>query len=188
MDSIEKAIEEIKRGSLEEYKHIVQKFQKSIFTYCYHMLGAVEEAEDAVQEVFIKAYRKLDFYKAGTSFSSWLYKIAYNHCVDYLRKRKYFCFVPLCDSIIADCDTTAYSVEKDELSLSLQKAITMLSPEDRSVLMLRVLEEKSYEEIASILGKPLSTVRKKYERARKRVKLNIDKMKGVIINGKFAVN
>ena len=188
MDSIEKAIEEIKRGSLEEYRYIVQKYQKPIFKYCFHMLGSVEEAEDAVQEVFIKAYQKLDYYKVGTSFSSWLYKIAYNHCVDYLRKKKHFSFVPLLDGIISDYDTTAFPFEKDELSLLLQKAISMLSPEDKTVLMMRVLEEKSYEEIASILGKRLSTVRKKYERARKKVKQNINKMKGVIVNGEFAVN
>lgn len=188
MDSIEKAIGEIKQGSLEEYRHVVQKYQKSIFKYCYHMLGDVEEAEDAVQEVFIKAYRKLDSYKEGTSFSSWLYKIAYNHCVDYLRKRKYFRFVPLSDSTVSDFDTTAYSVEKDELSQTLQKALSMLSAEDRTVLMLRILEEKSYEEIAHILGKRQAAVRKKYERARKKVKQNIDEMKGVVINEKFAVN
>lgn len=63
MDSVEKAIMEVKQGSLEEYRHIVQKNQNSIFKYCYHMLGTVEEAEDTVQEVFIKAYRKLDHYK-----------------------------------------------------------------------------------------------------------------------------
>lgn len=152
------------------------------------MIGSVEEAEDAVQEVFIKAYRKLDRYKADTSFSSWLYKIAYNHCIDHLRKRKYLLFVPLCENTITDYDTTAYSVEKYELSLILQKAISMLSPEDRTVLMLRVLEDKNYDEIANIIGKRPSAVRKQYERARKRVKQNIDEVKGVIINGKFAVN
>jgi len=152
------------------------------------MLGSVEEAEDAVQEVFIKAYRKLDSYKADTSFSSWLYKIAYNHCVDCLRKRKNFQFVPLLDNTIPGYDTTAYSVEKDELSLLLLKAISMLPPEDKTVLMLRVLEEKSYDEIAEILGKRSCTVRKKYERAKKRVKQNIYQMKGVVINEEYAVN
>lgn len=53
MDSVEKAIEEVKQGSLNEYKHIVQKYQGAIFKFCYHMLGTVEEAEDAVQEIFI---------------------------------------------------------------------------------------------------------------------------------------
>jgi len=188
LDSVEKAIEEIKRGSAEEYRHIVQKYQKSVFKYCYHMLGTVEEAEDAVQEVFIKAFRKIDCYKEGTSFSSWLYKIAYNHCVDYLRKRKFLRFVPFCENTADDCDNPVYSVETDELGQMLQRALSMLPHEDRTVLMLRVLEEKSYEEIADILGKRAATVRKKYERARKKVKQNIDKMKGVIVNEKFAVN
>jgi len=188
LDSVEKTIEEIKQGSLEEYRHIVQKYQHSVFKYCWHMLGSVEEAEDAVQEVFIKAYRKLDSYKADTSFSSWLYKIAYNHCVDCLRKRKNFQFVPLLDNTIPGYDTTAYSVEKDELTLLLLKAISMLPPEDKTVLMLRVLEEKSYDEIAEILGKRSCTVRKKYERAKKRVKQNIYQMKGVVINEEYAVN
>lgn len=64
----------------------------------------------------------------------------------------------------------------------------MLPPEDKTVLMLRVLEEKSYDEIAEILGKRSCTVRKKYERAKKKVKQNIDAMKGVIVNEKYAVN
>jgi RNA polymerase sigma-70 factor (ECF subfamily) len=188
LDSVEKAIELIKQGSLEEYRHIVQGYQQPLFKYCWHMLGSVEEAEDAVQEVFIKAYRKLGSYRADTSFSSWLYRIAYNHCIDCLRKRKYFQFVPLLDNTASDYDTTAYTVEKDELSLLLQKAISMLPPEDKTVLMLRVLEEKSYDEIAEILGKRSCTVRKKYERAKKKVKQNIDAMKGVIVNEKYAVN
>lgn len=187
MDSVERTIEKIKQGSLEEYKYIVQKYQKSIFKYCYHMLGAMEEAEDAVQEVFIKAYQRLYHYKAGTSFSSWLYKIAYNHCIDHLRRKRYFQLVPLCDSVVDGCDVS-YSFEEDELSLPLQRAISMLPPEDRTVLMLRILEEKSYEEIADVLGKRSSTVRKRYERARKKIKQSISKMEGDVIDGKFAVN
>jgi len=188
LDVVEMAIEKVKQGLLQEYRHIVQQYQVPVFRYCYHMLGAVEEAEDAVQEVFIKAYRKLDRYKEGTSFSSWLYKIAYNHCVDHLRKRRYCQFVPLCDSIIGDSDTMSCSLENDELSQPLQQAISKLSPDDRTILMLRVLEEKSYEEIAGILGKRSSTVRKRYERLRKKLQQSINETKGVVIDGKFAVN
>lgn len=168
LDSVEKVVKEVKQGSVEEYRHIVQKFQNQIFRYCCHMLGSVEEAEDAAQEVFIKAYRKINGYKPGTSFSSWLYRIAYNHCVDLLRKRKFISYIPLCESAVNDSCNPIYSVENYEMAQILRKALSALSPEDRTVLMLRILEEKSYEEIADILGKRPAAIRKKYERAKKR--------------------
>lgn len=107
--------------------------------------------------------------------------------LDHLRRKRYFQLVPLCDSVVDGCDVS-YSFEEDELSLPLQRAISMLPPEDRTVLMLRILEEKSYEEIADVLGKCSSTVRKRYERARKKIKQSISKMEGDVIDGKFAVN
>ncbi|MNI27746.1 ECF RNA polymerase sigma factor SigW [compost metagenome] len=79
---------EIKAGHTDQFEVIVKQYQQQILIYCYHMLGNIQEAEDAKQDVFIKAYEQLHKYRESISFSGWLYKIAYHHCVNKLRRRK----------------------------------------------------------------------------------------------------
>lgn len=84
----EELIRTIQGGKLELYAAIVQRYQQRLYVYCYHLLMQREEAEDAVQDVFIKAYEKLSQYAYRQSFSAWLYKIAYHHCLNMLKRRR----------------------------------------------------------------------------------------------------
>lgn len=75
-------------GEANSFESLVRMYQQRIFSFCYYMLGNKQEAEDAVQEVFLKAYRKLKNYRYDYSFSAWLYKIASNHCRTELKRKK----------------------------------------------------------------------------------------------------
>ncbi|MEC0255612.1 RNA polymerase sigma factor [Paenibacillus lautus] len=78
----------VKAGEVDGFEPIVETYKKQIYIYCCRMLGCKQDAQDAVQDVFIKAFTKLHTYEAKVSFSSWLYKIAYHHCLNLLRKRQ----------------------------------------------------------------------------------------------------
>lgn len=87
-NAMEQAIKEVRAGDIDQFGIIIDLMQKPLFVYCYHMLGHRQEAEDAVQEVFLKAFEQLDSYRHTVSFSAWMYKIAYHHCLNLLNRAK----------------------------------------------------------------------------------------------------
>ncbi|MGE5704879.1 MAG: RNA polymerase sigma factor [Clostridia bacterium] len=179
-EQLERIVEEVKNGSLDQFELIIEALQQPIFTYCYHMLGQWQEAEDAVQEVLIKAYENIDKYTQSLSFSAWVYKIAYHHCLNALHRKRLYRFVPFLKWGMHDQsqDNTASSVDEEYISDPLHKALSTLSTDDRNLILLRVLEEKGYEELSQMLNKKPAALRKQYERAIKRCKLHYHKQKG----------
>lgn len=151
------------------------------------MLRNRQEAEDAVQEVFINAYKNMSRMEEIKSVSSWLYKISYNHCLNIIRRKKFFFFVPLKENFIIEAPYYDQDIEINEFSEQLTIAISKLSAEARSVLILRAIEDKSYEEIAVIFDKKPDTVRKQYERARKKVEAYLEIEKGGKANEKVSI-
>ncbi|WP_055108661.1 RNA polymerase sigma factor [Paenibacillus ihumii] len=164
MEFVEKCVMEVKAGQINQYVHIVEAFQGPIFRYCCRMLGNRQEAEDAVQDILVKGFEKIGMYEPSGSFSSWLYKIAHNHCLNLLRKRS---IQHKFQSWFRQ-NTVAESAEQTITSRlfgePLASAITSLSAEERSLLILRALEEKSFAEIGEISGKSTEAVKKKYGR------------------------
>lgn len=89
-------LESIQSGTIKYFEQIIDDYQAKIYKYCFHMLGNHFDAEDAVQEVFIKTYQNMTRnYTENGSFSAWLYKIAHNHCINVLRKKKLARFLPI---------------------------------------------------------------------------------------------
>ena len=158
---------------------LIDEHGQKIYRYCYHMLRNSQEAEDAVQEVFIKAFTSGSERSSIQSASAWLYKVAYNHCINVIRRRKRFFFIPINENLKDEGVCHESNAELNEYSEELADVLSRLSPEDRSVLILRVIEEKSYEELAVIFGKKPDAIRKQYERARKKVKAYLELEKGV---------
>lgn len=153
-EQIERLVEEIKTsGSLEGFGMVIEQLQQPIFTYCYHMLGHRQEAEDAVQEVFIKAYENLE---------------KYTEVVPFLNNR-----VPADDR-----EEGAARVDQGQLSAPLHRALSTLSPEERNLILLRVIEEKGYEELSVLFQEKPATLRKRYERAMKKCKNQLLSQKG----------
>ena len=163
---------------MDSIERIIDEYGRKIYKYCYGMLRNRQEAEEAVQEVFIKAYKNMDKMHEIKSISSWLYKVAYNHCLNLIRKRKLLFFMPVIEDIKMEAAYYAPDIENNGLSEQLTSVMSKLSAEDRSVLIFRAIEEKSYEEIAVIFDKQPDAVRKQYERARKKVKGYLEIEKG----------
>ena len=160
-------VEQVKSGDVQAYTHLIRRFQKQIYLYCYYMLGSKEEAEDASQDVFIKGLENIKNFSYTVSFSAWLYKIAHHHCIDLTKKKnKGFKF------------WTGYRKEQeyDEIHRHeyryadiIHELLEKLNGDERRILLLRSLEEYSFDEIATIMELKPSTVRKKYERLRKKL-------------------
>lgn len=182
-------IAEIKNGDRNGFEVIIKTFQQPIFVYCYRMLGNTYEAEDAVQEVFIKVYEKIENYKEDISFSAWVYKIAYNHCINQIRRRKLLSFIPI-HNFIEQIEAENNNIDRIldiELSIELNEALSILSMEDRSIVIFRVIEEKGYAEIGLILNKSEALVRKRYERAKRKLEVYFKERGGNCNNEKIAV-
>lgn len=158
--------------------NIIEEHGQRIYNYCYNMLRNRQEAEDAMQEVFIKAYSSMSQLDEVKSVPAWLYKVAYNHCLNIIRRKKLFFFMPINDDLKIRGVHDRTDAD-NELSEKLSFVISKLSVQDRSVLILRVIEERSYDEIAAVFNKKPDAIRKQYERARKKVKEYLEIEKGV---------
>lgn len=163
---IEWIIQRIKNGQQEPFRLLVKQYQRRIHVYCYHMLGDRQEAEDAVQDIFIKCYRYLASYTENISFSAWLYRISYNHCINLLKKRNAWYKV---FSLYRWQQQLTASNEPDYNDL-VGEMLGRLSSEDRNLILMRVIDERSFEEISQIIGCKPATARKKYERVKKRLR------------------
>ena len=188
MNSIETAVQGVKEGKVKYFEIIVEQFQHQLFRYCYRMLGSVQEAEDVVQEAFLKAFCKIGSYNDTISFSAWLYKITYNHCINIIRRRKVLQFVSFLDTTIPNIVDVGKNLEEIEINKELNNVLKKLSNEERCILILKNIEEKSFEEIALILSIKPATVRKRYERLRKKLRVSFSKTRGGIVNENYSIN
>jgi RNA polymerase sigma-70 factor (ECF subfamily) len=188
LDSIETAVQGVKEGKADLFESIVDHYQQPLFRYCYRMLGNVQEAEDAVQEVFFNAFCKIEKYNKAVSFSAWIYKITYNHCINIIRRKRIFKFVPFMDVSEHDDGKVGINLEMSEINRELNEVLQKLSSDERCILILKNIEEKSFEDIALILDAKSSTIRKRYERLRKKLKNSLAQNKGGIINENYSVN
>jgi RNA polymerase sigma factor (sigma-70 family) len=163
-------------GSDAAYSQIMRKYHDAIFSFIYRMVHDHEQVEDLTQEAFIKAFSSLKNFNEEFAFSTWLYKIATNNCIDHIRRRKLQMYSIDKPIESKDSDYTfelpdeSYEADKELISgqraRMLQAAIDQLPEKYRRVIMLRHSEERSYEEIAKMLRIPIGTVKAHIFRAR----------------------
>lgn len=166
---IDEQIRKVRDGDVNSFEPVIREYQQNIFAFCYFMLGHRQEAEDAVQDVFFKAYRHLPTYRFEQSFLAWLYKISANHCKTVLkRKRKWSLLLPLFRTY--DREISAEQSFVDQNGTEISQWLIGLSPAEKEILILRVLEDQSFEMIAELLGSKPATVRKRFERLRKKLR------------------
>ncbi len=161
---VDEAINQVRGGDREAFAIIIRAFERQIYTYCYYILKSREEAEDAVQDIFVKVYRELERYRKLESFSAWLYKVAYHYCLDQIRKRKRRSRLL---SLYKEQHPKAYYDPSDEGPVQL--LMGSLSAEESNLLILKVVEQYSFEEMGKIMGCNPATLRKKFERLRKKL-------------------
>jgi len=152
------------KGGEPELEEVINIYGEKLLRYATSVLCNHHDAEDIVQKVFLLAYQnRKDF--DGEHLSAWLYKITYNHCLNQRKKRKILFF----GDIENVREETVNPFEETDIRDDFLKALSKLDLEDRALLYCRIMNDQSYEELSRIFGKSAPALRKKYERARKKV-------------------
>lgn len=174
-------IKQSKAGDIESFEQLIAEHQKRVFNIAFRMLGNSEDANDVTQEALVKAYRGIKNFKGRSSFSTWLYTIVNNTCIDFIRKNKKTNIVYLDREyetgegtykiqLSDNGDTPEQLFEKREVQRLVRKSISELSYDYRKIIILRDIEDFSYREIAQILDCPEGTVKSRISRARNKLK------------------
>lgn len=173
-----KWIDAARKGDQEAFARLVRAYEKRVFALTTRMCRNPADAEEAAQEAFLAAWQGLRFFRGDASFSTWLYRLVSNACVNILRRegRHQAAAGPSLDDgeagvDLADPDPTPHQMaERSELRGQIEAGLRALPAEYREVLILRELHQQSYEEIASICQLDLGTVKSRISRGRKRLR------------------
>ena len=165
-------IEQFNRDPKPAFKRIVEKYQDRIFNLCVYMLQHKEDAQDAAQDVFLKAFRSLGSFKREASLYTWLYRIGVNTCLDYKKKSRPELLED--DSFVDELPSAEPSPEQlyqsKEIGQAIQSALQKLPDSLRATIVLKEMEELSYEEIAETLQISIGTVKSRISRAREELR------------------
>jgi RNA polymerase sigma factor (sigma-70 family) len=171
-------------GDERAFRTLLEKYERAVFSICLRMVRNRDEATDLSQESFIKVFGSLDRYNPAFAFSSWLFKITSNLCIDYLRKRRITTFAmdepvetergEFTRQYVAPDPTPDETLSRNEKMQKLDAGIAALPEHYRIMLILRHQEDLSYEEIADSLSIPLGTVKARIHRAREMLKTILD--------------
>ncbi|WP_342507018.1 RNA polymerase sigma factor SigW [Sporosarcina sp. FSL K6-2383] len=185
-DLVNRRVNEVLKGRQDAFEEIVTLFQHRLYQVCYRMLGNVQEAEDIAQEAFVRAYTNIHTYDQNRKFSTWLFRIATNLCIDRIRKKKpdYYldAEVPgteglnMYSRIAAPDELPEEQVEKMEMQERIHYEIGRLPDKYRSVIILRYIEELPLQEISDILKLPLGTVKTRVHRGREALRKQMSNM------------
>ena len=170
----------VRQGDLEAYDEVVRRFQERIYATIYHMTANHEDASDLAQETFIKAYQAISTFKGDSSFFTWLYRIAVNRTINFLKQRRNKNNLSLNDlDLNAEHDpelvalisqkTPRRDVSLTELQEKLNAAMQRLSETHRLVVTLHDVQGLAHEEIARIMGCNVGTVRSRLFYARQQL-------------------
>jgi RNA polymerase sigma-70 factor (ECF subfamily) len=159
-------MERFLRGEVEGFNLLVKNYKVRLFSLLYRLVGNREEAEDILQETFLRVYRQRESYDFNYSFSTWIYTIALNLCRNLYKRKKKVRFLGM-DSLVNHPDPNSENHgNRNRLSSILEGAISSLPFKYRTVFLLRDVDQLSYEEVASTLSLPLGTVKSRVNRAR----------------------
>ncbi len=162
-------IKQILKGDTEKYKLLLDRYQPGLVRHCFIMVHDYFVANDITQDASVKAYFQLRKYDDRYHFSTWLYKIATNLCLDYLKKHKSISL----DNIPEPMSNTPYpleQLEKNEMAKKLHEAVLGLPIKYQTVISLYYWEGYSYEEISKIMTIPVGTVRTWLKRGKEQLK------------------
>ena len=172
-------VEAARRGDESAFESLVRLYEKRVFALATRMCGNPEDAAEAAQEAFLAAWQGLRFFRGDSSFSTWLYRLTSNACVDLLRRegRHRAAAGPSLDDEELNRDVPDSTVpspqeeaERRELRAQIEEGLRALSPEHRQVLVLREMHQLSYDEIADALDLDVGTVKSRISRGRKQLR------------------
>lgn len=171
-------VREVLAGNKEAYGLLIHKYENKIYTLLLRMIRDAQEAQDLTQECFIKAYHYLHSYDPERKFSSWLYRIASNLCLTALQARQKKQQHPgeLEEDWLVDEDSPESILLKKEHVSEIREVIDALPDHYRMVLLLRYLEDMSYQEISDVLQIPMSTVQVRIHRAKIKLRMRFQSL------------
>ena len=169
-------IRRARQGDADAFEQLLLRYEKKTYHLALRLSGTPEDAEEITQEAFLAAWKGLPSFREEASFATWLYRLTVNAANDFFRRRKTPGTVVALDDVdnLLEIPDRRYlpedEVQRSELREDVQKALQELSPEHRSVLLLRELQQLQYEEIARVLQLDLGTVKSRLYRARNQLR------------------
>jgi RNA polymerase sigma-70 factor (ECF subfamily) len=158
------------KGDSGAFTQLVEAYQRPVFNLCYRMLSNAEDAEDAAQETFLRAYRSIKRYDNSRPFGTWLLSIAAHYCIDQIRKRR-MAIVSIEDlpylELTDDCPGPESTMSRREEQNRIQTILKGLNEVDRVAVVMYYWYDFSYDEIAEMLSLTLSAVKSRLHRARR---------------------
>jgi RNA polymerase sigma-70 factor (ECF subfamily) len=152
------AIQACQGGEREAFDRLVERYQRDVYRLCFRYVNNHHDANDMAQEVFLKAYRAIGKFRGDSAFSTWLYRIAVNTCLNFRAARK----APAeeLSENLADAGAPVVDrLERDERSQRVREAVARLPEKQRATLILKVYHDLTHEEVAGILGSSVGTVK-----------------------------
>ncbi|KAA6317847.1 ECF RNA polymerase sigma factor SigW [termite gut metagenome] len=171
-------IQRILAGEIELFSLFLDRYSRSLYLFTLQIISSPLDAEELVQDVFMKAFRNLSGYRSECSFSTWLYRIAYNTAISAVRKKKqkfFYMEENISDNVPDDkSDELFYSTDNEEELEKLVRTLDLLEAEEKAVITLFYYEEKPITEIAEILKLSPANVKVKLHRIRKKLYILIN--------------
>jgi len=170
-------VQNLQRGQTDAFEILIRRHEKSIFNLVYRMLGDYDEAAEVSQEAFLSAYRAIGTFRGESNFSTWLYRIALNHATTRRKslntRQQRNVSLENTEPVSDPHPGPAETMEKKEIRERVQQALNNLEPDDATVILLRDLQDVSYEEVARVLEIPIGTVKSRLHRARQALKAEL---------------
>ncbi|MGJ8745083.1 RNA polymerase sigma factor [Polaribacter sp.] len=180
-------ITQLQAGKQAAFSLLLDEYQQKVFGTCISFIPNREDAEDVAQEVFLEVFKSINKFKGNSKLSTWIYKIATNKCLEFIRKKntkKRFAFMQTIMGNDIPMDKTSYFTEVNHPGILLEnqeksniifKAINTLPESQRVIFTLAKIDDKSYQEIVEITGKSLSSVESLMFRAKKALQEKLEK-------------
>ena len=168
-------------GDLDAFSEVYAQYERQVFRYAYHLLGHADDADDVKQETFLRAYRAISKFRSDCSLKTWLLRICTNLCRDRIKSKsrhKEVLYDP--HDVPADLfwDTDAIDphevAERSQMVAVVRSALKGMPEDQRNIIMLREVEDLSYEEIAEVIGCSRASVKLRLFRARQRLRERVD--------------
>jgi RNA polymerase sigma-70 factor (ECF subfamily) len=169
------AIGHCQKGNITGLHVLYEMHRTKVFNLSWRMLGSPQDAEDALQEIFLKVFDRIKNYRGESAFSTWLYRMTTNYCLDLLRRRKILAFLGFENT--PEVQDKKDSEKAIDLGFSpvIGKAMAKLPDKQRACLLMREMEDLSYEDIASALRISLGSVKSNIHRAKAFLKEQLQK-------------
>lgn len=166
-------IDRVIAGNSGEFAVLVNRYKDMVFTLAYKMIKNREQAEEVCQDAFVKTFRSLDKFKAESKFSTWLYKITYNSCLDHLKKYKSInsmvSFEDLSDGQLRAMENILDYIDQTERNQKIQQCLDLMAGQEAFLLILYYFDDLSIEEMAKVLKTNSNNVKIKLFRSRKKL-------------------